>query len=69
MSRNILWIKPKEKQTSITDYEYRLTTEYCNANARDFVEGALYWVEEIWQSHDVRRNKTAYWINVIARKL
>ena len=26
-------------------------------------------VEEIWQSHDVRRNKDAYWINVIARKL
>ena len=25
-------------------------------------------IEEMWQSHDVRRNKDAYWINVIARK-
>jgi len=26
-------------------------------------------VEEMWQSHDVRRDKDAYWINVIARKI
>jgi SAM-dependent methyltransferase len=25
-------------------------------------------IEETWQSHDVRRGKDAYWINVIARK-
>ena len=26
-------------------------------------------IEEMWQSHDVRRDKDAYWINVIARKI
>ncbi len=25
-------------------------------------------IEEMWQSHDVRRDKDAFWINVIARK-
>ena len=26
-------------------------------------------IEEMWQSHDVRRDKDAYWINVIARNI
>ena len=26
-------------------------------------------IEEMWQSHDVRRDKDAYWINVIARNV
>ena len=34
-----------------------------------FADISGFKVEELWQSHDVRRNKDAYWINVIARKL
>ena len=26
-------------------------------------------IEDMWQSHDVRRDKDAYWINVIARNI
>ena len=28
-----------------------------------------FMIEEMWQSHDVRRDKDAYWINVIARNI
>ena len=34
-----------------------------------FADLSVFEIEEIWQSHDVRRNKDAYWINVISRKL
>ena len=37
------------------------SVEELFSNARGFR------VEEMWQSHDVRRDKDAYWINVIAR--
>ena len=33
-----------------------------------FADLSGFEIEEIWQSHDVRRNKDAYWINVIASK-
>lgn len=28
-----------------------------------------FMIEEMWQSHDVRRDKDAFWINVIARRI
>ncbi|MCR5025794.1 MAG: class I SAM-dependent methyltransferase [Lachnospiraceae bacterium] len=34
-----------------------------------FITVSRFRIEEVWQSHDVRRDKEVYWINVIARNI
>jgi len=34
-----------------------------------FITVSGFRIEEVWQSHDVRRDKEVYWINVIARNI